>query len=191
MSFKDRFSKAINAFLDDDEEKSPAVNNNQESSREEEEYINSMDECIEKGNEFEKYVANKFSPKYFSISEWTTDMMRKHGRYVESDSRPDLTMRYKPTNELFCVECKFRSGLYKGGLQWCKPNQLARYWAYSEDTRLQLFIVIGLGGASHNPERMFCIPIEEARYPNLYPSVYENFERDPKSYFFWKNGVLE
>jgi hypothetical protein len=96
-----------------------------------------------------------------------------------------------PTDEIVCVECKFKSGLFKGGLQWCKYNQLERYRAYSEETRLPLFIVIGLGGVADNPERMFCILIKEAKYPKLYPSVYEQFERAPQEFFFWKNGMLK
>jgi len=49
MSLKDRFSKAINAFLDGDKESLPTDNRSRETSREEEEYVNSVDKCIEKG----------------------------------------------------------------------------------------------------------------------------------------------
>jgi hypothetical protein len=38
---------------------------------------------------------------------------------------------------------------------------------------------------------MFCIPIEEVKYPELYPSVFEKFERNPDKRFFWKNGMLK
>jgi hypothetical protein len=37
---------------------------------------------------------------------------------------------------------------------------------------------------------MFCLPLEEARYPALYPNILEKFERKPEKNFFWKNGVL-
>jgi hypothetical protein len=37
---------------------------------------------------------------------------------------------------------------------------------------------------------MFCIPLKEAKYPDLYPSVFEKFERNPENKFFWKNGIL-
>jgi hypothetical protein len=50
--------------------------------------------------------------------------------------------------------------------------------------------VIGLGGDPDYPERMFCIPLAEAKYPTLYDSVFERFERDPEKPFFWKNGYL-
>ena len=152
--------------------------------------VNDQDKEM-KGDNFEKCVVDLFPKEEFTIVEWTTDVMRKHHRYVEADTRPDLKIRHNLSGDEFYVECKFRSGLFKGGLQWCKYNQLERYRAYSEDTGLPLFIAIGLGGMPHSPERMFCIPIKEARYPNLYPSVYENFERDPERLFFWKNGMLE
>ncbi|MCQ6962340.1 hypothetical protein PV02_01960 [Methanolobus chelungpuianus] len=152
---------------------------------------NIMEEKIEKGNEFESFVVKKFSRKYFSIVAWTTDINRKHNRYVESDSDPDLRIRYVPTDEEFSIECKFRSGLYQGKIAWCKYEQMERYRDYREKTGIPLFIVIGFGGEPGKPERMFCVPIEEIKYNQLYPSAIEAFERNPKEYFFWKNGVLE
>jgi hypothetical protein len=185
MDLKKRLTNAINAFMEDDEEKLPLGSGDIEETE-----GSAVDECIEKGNDFETFVANKFSKKYFSIVEWTTDMMRKHDRYVESDSKPDLTMRYIPTDEKFCIECKFRSDLYQGALHWSNYNQLKRYQKHSKEEDIPFFVVIGLGGIPSDPERVFCIPIEEAKYPKLYPSVFENFEKDPESFFFWKNGIL-
>lgn len=150
------------------------------------------DDCTEKGDDFERCVADLFDERYFSIVEWTSDISRKHDRFVESDTDPDLVMRYrhKGRNELFYVECKFRSGLYQGKLHWSDQGQLERYRNYARERELPFFVVIGLGGSPLYPERMFCIPLEEARYPALYPSVFERFERDPEKMFFWKNNEL-
>ncbi|AKJ39987.1 hypothetical protein [Methanosarcina barkeri] len=147
-------------------------------------------ESEQKGDDFEKYVVDLFDEKYFSIVQWTTDMARKHTRFVESDCDPDLILRYRPTNEIFCVECKFRSGLFEGKLQWSDPQQLKRYQRFAREKKLPFFVVIGLGGDSSYPERMFCIPLKEAKYPALYPSIFEKFERKPEKSFFWKNGIL-
>ncbi len=148
------------------------------------------DESVEKGDEFERYVTDLFDESYFTIVQWSTDIMRKHDKFVESDTDPDLVMRYEPKNEMFCVECKFRSALYEDKLDWSNPQQLERYQDYAIEKRLPFFVVIGLGGDPSYPERMFCIPLEEARYPALFPSVFERFERDPEKNFFWKNGLL-
>ena len=75
-------------------------------------------ESEQKGDDFERYVVDLFDEKNFSIVQWTTDMARKHTRFVESDCGPDLVLRHRRTNEIFCVECKFRSKLFKGKLQW-------------------------------------------------------------------------
>lgn len=149
------------------------------------------DESVEKGNDFEKYVVGLFDKKYFSIVQWSTDITRKHDRFVESDAGPDLTIRYIPNDEIFCVECKFRSDLHDGKLHWSNPEQLKRYQNFARVNRSPFFVVIGLEGDPSYPERMFCIPLEEAKYPALYPGVFEKFERKPDKYFFWKNGVLK
>lgn len=148
------------------------------------------DEYIEKGNDFEKYVVSLFDDKYFSIVQWSTDITRKHDRFVESDAGPDLIVRYIPKDEVFCVECKFRSSLFEGKLQWSDSQQLRRYQSFAREKRLPFFVVIGFGLKPRSPERMFCIPLGEAKYPALYPSIFEKFERKPENKFFWKNGVL-
>lgn len=149
------------------------------------------DESVEKWNDFEKYVVNLFDNRYFSIVHWSTDISRKHDRFVESDTGPDLTIRYISADEIFYVECKFRSGLYEDKLHWSNPEQLKRYQNFERENRYPFFVVIGLGGDYSDPERMFCIPLEEARYPALYPSAFEKFERNSKKKFFWKNGSLK
>ncbi|MEA1985751.1 MAG: hypothetical protein U9N13_08910 [Euryarchaeota archaeon] len=150
------------------------------------------DGSVEKGDDFEKYVVDLFDEHYFSVVEWTSDISRKHDRVVESDTNPDLLMRYshKDRNERFCIECKFRSNLYQNKLHWSKPYQLKRYRNYARESNLPFFVVIGLGGYPSDPERLFCIPIEEAKYPALYPSGFEKFERDPGKNFFWRNREL-
>lgn len=147
-------------------------------------------ENYNKGVEFERYVIKLFNRKYFSIVEWTRDSSGKHNIRVESDSNPDLTVRYLPTNEKFSVECKFRTNLYEGKLRWTYGQKIEEYRQYASEYNIPTFIVIGLGGDPNYPERMFCIPLEDAKYPELYQSIYERYERDPHKNFFWKNNVL-
>ncbi len=149
-------------------------------------------ENYDKGVEFEKYVVGLFNDKYFAIHDWTRDLSDKRkGIRVESDSNPDLTIRYKPTDEKFAIECKFRSNLYKNKLCWTTYGKLKQYNVFAQENAIPTFIVIGFHGEPHNPERMFCIPLKEVKYPELYPSVFEKFERNPDRRFFWKNGILK
>ena len=118
-------------------------------------------------------------------------MARKHTRFVRIRLRPGSYTRYRPTNEIFCVECKFRSKLFKGKLQWSSPKQLGRYRIFAKDNEVPFYVVIGLGGQARKPKRMFCIPLKEAKFPSLSMEFVEKFERNSKKKFFWKNGVLK
>jgi hypothetical protein len=148
-------------------------------------------ESKQKGDDFERFVVDLFDEKHFSIVQWTTDMVRKHNRFVESDFGPDLVLRYRHTNEIFCVECKFRSRLLKGRLQWSTSKQLGRYRIFENDNEILFYVLIGLGGKARKPKRMFCIPLKEIRSPALSPEFFEKFERNPKKDFFWKNDILK
>ncbi|PXF62144.1 MAG: hypothetical protein C4B59_00600 [Candidatus Methanogaster sp.] len=142
------------------------------------------------GLRFEDYVQGLFSKKYFAISEKTHSTETNQKQYVESSMNPDFVFRYMPTGKQFAVECKYRSGLKEGRLSWSYPKQMKRYQEFSHKRKIPVFIVIGLGGEDNEPEDMFNIPLEEAKYPDLYPSVINRFSRLPDKPFFWKNGKL-
>jgi len=155
----------------------------------EEETVNDED-GIEKGDIFERFVVDHFSEQHFTIVEWTTDMMRKHDRYVEADTRPDLKVRHKQTGAELYVECKYRSYAFENKVQWSNYNQMQRYREFAAKMNLPVFVVIGLGGMPDHPDNVFCIPLEDAKYPGLYPSYLENYSHNPREYFRWKSNSL-
>ncbi|UZE92406.1 MAG: hypothetical protein IB616_00910 [Methanosarcinales archaeon] len=143
------------------------------------------------GQVFEKYVDDLFSKKYFAIVEKTHSTETNREEYVESSMNPDFVYKYKPTNEQFAVECKYRSQLKKGMLSWTNPKQLKRYQEFQSTRNIPVFIVIGFGGEDVGEfNEMFCIPLEEAIYPDLYPSVFNKFSRPLDKQFLWINGKL-
>jgi hypothetical protein len=87
-------------------------------------------------------------------------------------------------------------------LEWSYPTQLERYRKFFQERRMPVFVVIGLEGSeteediySGDEEENFCvfmfnIPLEDARYPTLYGSVFTKYERPYEKPFFWKNGEL-
>ncbi|VVB54271.1 Uncharacterised protein [uncultured archaeon] len=148
------------------------------------------DENYTKGVDFEKYVVSLFSKEHFKINDWTRDNSKNLDQRVESDSNPDLTIRYLNTNELFSIECKFRSYALNNNITWARPDQIMNYQRYEHENKIPTFLVIGLGGIPDDPKRMFCLPISKARYTNLFMSYLENYERPPYRMFFWKNRTL-
>lgn len=179
MGFLDKLSRTIDLWLSSEEEDDPNYH---------------------KGADFERYVAGLFTQKseYFAIHDWTRDNYDKStGLNVESNTNPDLVIRYKPTNEKFAVECKYRSGFYRSQkingpvVKWASPDQIRRYNAYARANSTPVFVVIGVGGSPKNPKMMFCIPLEKAKYPEIFPSVFENYERPPDRTFFWRRGMLK
>jgi len=152
------------------------------------------------GKRFEDHVEKLFSQNYFRLVEKTHSFKTNKERYVESSKNPDFIFEYLPTKERFAIECKFRTQLNnKNQLEWSYPAQLKRYQDFSRERRMPVFIVIGLElpfEDKDDPEDidyenfMFTIPLEAAKFPALYESVFAKFERDPEKPFFWKNGKL-
>ena len=141
------------------------------------------------GRVFEDYVESLFSKKYYKLLEKTHSFKTNADRYVESSKNPDFIFEYMPTRDAFAVECKYRSKLNQNGqLEWSYPTQLKRYQEFALQQKIPVYIVIGLD--LEEGEYMFNIPLSEAKYPALYESVFDKYERDPGKPFFWKNGKL-
>ena len=129
------------------------------------------------GESFEIYVRERlFIPSYYDLIERTHDYRANNHDYVEASMKPDFTFRDRWTKREFYVEAKFRSGEYNGKICWCNESQLKRYRLY--DREKPMFVIIGIGENPKNPEFLSLIPLQEARYPGLFPSVIERFGID-------------
>ncbi len=144
-----------------------------------------------KGKRFEKFIIEGFDEKQFTIVEQTHSHQTNSERYVESSMNPDYILRHNRSKSEFAVECKYRSSLDpKGMLNWSNPAQLSRYKAFAAKRKIPVYIAIGLGGVDTDPEDLFLIPLEEAKFPALYPSQFKMFSRNPNTDFYWKDGQL-
>lgn len=150
------------------------------------------------GKRFEDHIESLFDKRYFTLVEKTHSPATNTQRFVESSLRPDFIWRYEPTKEKFAVECKFRTEKSidnRERVVWTKPEQLKRYQEFQKNEKIPVFIVLGLEYSDDELKDivnvMFCLPLNEAKFPALFPSVLEKYARYWDKKFFWKNGVLK
>lgn len=115
-----------------------------------------------KGDDFEKFIVQKFDKKYFRIKEWAGDKY-VNGVYAETTPQPDILLEYhhKKESAEFWVECKWRQKRYKGGINFAYSDQYKRYKKFEEDKNIPIFIVIGVGGKAESPEKLYIVPLQE------------------------------
>lgn len=133
----------------------------------------------QKGDDFEKYVVQKFSKNYFSVLEWTGDKY-VNGTYAQSNTHPDLAFKFKfkDIDSDFAVECKYRSDYYKNGVEWCTNRQLENYRNYAKDKQRAVFAVIGIGGTAADPEELYIVPLTEISDIFLSKSFLSKYKKD-------------
>lgn len=139
------------------------------------------------GDNFEKYVVQKFNKRYFSLKEWTGDKY-VNGHYAESTLHPDLLFEFnlKETSKRFAVECKWKRKLYKNGIELASEDQLVRYKKYEIDKISPVFMVIGLGGDASNPEHLFVIPLKEINTTFLPIEALQKYTKSKDKGFFFE-----
>ena len=127
------------------------------------------------GQKFEDYVRHVlFVEKYYDVLERTHDYNSNKRDYVESSLKPDFKFRDKWNKNEFYIEAKFRTGLYNEKIVWCNDNQLLRYRQYNKQT--PVFLMLGMGENPTYPEFLSLIPLTQAKYTGLFPSLAEKFE---------------
>ncbi len=155
-----------------------------------------IDKNKEKGDNFEKFVVQKFSKKYFKIDEWAGDKYI-NGNYAETTIQPDLKINFKKKNVSidFAVECKYRSDYYKNGVEWCSKQQLIRYKKFSIEKNINVFIVIGIAGLASEPAYMFIVPLNKINSCFLSKDFLKKYQKldfkDHNFYFDFNSNELK
>lgn len=154
-----------------------------------------IDRNKKNGDDFEKFIVQKFNPKYFKIKQWAGDKY-VNGKYAETTLNPDMVIEFSLGREkhTFAVECKWRKELYKGGLQIADEGQLDRYRKYERESGSPVFMAIGFGNEGASPSRLFIVPLSQVndnflKIDNL--AVFEKQEIGKNFYYDYKKRKLE
>lgn len=127
------------------------------------------------GNEFEDYVIRMFDPRRFELIHRTPTNRDTDGRFVQSMAYPDLRFREISSGNTFWVEVKYRSRTEeRGNITWCSYPQLRNYKNARYISEEPVFIIIGVGGNTHDPDRVFTLNLDRVNYTTLYYRTYAN-----------------
>lgn len=119
----------------------------------------------QKGSRFEKYLASQFPESKYKIVDRTRDNGKYLARHVESDGNPDLRLRNLETRNEFAIECKWRAK-WRGnpshgdvGISW-NPKLTERYLTYGRNSKIPVFLALGVGGTPEKPKEVYVVPME-------------------------------
>jgi len=135
----------------------------------------SKPEGFVKGEEFERFIRRHLFPNdNYDLLHRTHDYTSNKNDYIESSKGPDFKLRSREFGKEFFVEAKYRSGFYKGAVEWCTIHQLRRYQAINKKT--PVYVVIGVGQQPGSPERVYLVPLKRIRYTRLFHSFLSEYK---------------
>lgn len=139
-----------------------------------------------KGDDFEKYVAQKFDKKYFTIKSWAGDKY-VNGVYAQNTLQPDLLLdfSFKGQHTSFSVECKWRSKFYKNGIEFASESQLKRYKCFAKKVNHPVFIALGVGGKANEPESLFILPLNQLESNFISKDQLDIYSKQTSKNFFF------
>ena len=144
------------------------------------------------GDDFEKFIVQKFDKKYFNIKEWAGDKY-VNGIYADTTPQPDLLVELKLSKLTtgFFVECKWRQKLYKGGVEFASNGQFKRYKDFEKTKNSPVFIAIGIGNKGISPEHLYIVPLSKLNSNFIYEKALKKFEKNIDSEFFFQIKTKE
>jgi hypothetical protein len=130
------------------------------------------------GEQFETFVEeNLFPDLHYTLVRRTDTFERNYKRFSESTNDPDFLFRCKKTNQEFAIEAKYRTNLNKdGNLSWSKSEKQKNRYKVFDSEKKPDFIVVGLGGISTKPDKIYLFPIKKVNYIHLYMSIANKYE---------------
>ena len=145
-----------------------------------------VDYAKKSGDDFEKYVVQNFSKKYFTVKEWAGDKY-VNGVYAETTQHPDLLMELSShgVKHLLSVECKWRKEFHNDFIQFANEAQLKRYKKYEKDNGIPVFIALGVGGTPSKPAQLFVIPLRSLRKVHVHKDQLEDHQKDVDAEFYY------
>lgn len=120
-----------------------------------------------KGRLFEEFIVGLCCDKSrIRILAWRSDKIA-HGVYAAENCMPDLHLQHRLDEQTveYLVECKYRSSWGDKGIDL--SDCFARYHHSAKDAGLQLFIALGVGGSSSNPDDFLIVPDSMVRFDKI------------------------
>lgn len=150
-----------------------------------------------KGDDFEDYVFRSFRKEYFKCKYWTGDK-GLDGHYADANKDPDMIFNFElpDSSQEFAVECKWREKSDdRGFIEICRSDQLNNYKVFAKNRKMDVFIVLGIGGTADCPENVYPMPLREILHHKVKLSWIENnYQSKPHGTTFYYDmdlGVLK
>ncbi len=143
------------------------------------------------GDDFEKFIIQKFNKKFFNVKEWAGDKY-VNGIYADTTTQPDILMEFKLKGESteFWVECKYRSNTGKKSIKFASIAQFERYKNYEKEREIPVFMAIGYAGKPNNPERLFIVPLKYLKNNSAHLDFLSQYEKKTGSDFYFDSKNL-
>jgi hypothetical protein len=145
------------------------------------------------GDDFEKFIVQKFNSDFFRVKEWAGDKY-VNGIYAETTQQPDLKMEFKlkGKSSLFSVECKWRKEMFNDTVQFARQDQFERYKEFERKEKIPVFIALGIGGTASSPEQLYVLPLKYISENVLKAQDIERYKHNLSKDFYFneKSKVL-
>jgi hypothetical protein len=148
---------------------------------------NSSLDSFEIGRRFEEFIKNLFNQSHFEVVEYNESKKHKDPWMAGHLSNPDLRMMFGTSRKYeFAVECKYRTRFIDDRLTWAKLRNIESYKEFARETRMPVFVAIGVGGKPENPEELFVTPLQSIIHSTeVNKSELLVFNRNPHRRFFY------
>ena len=100
-----------------------------------------------------------------------------------------MVFRHRSSDTKFAVECKYHSKWEINGnapqIEWAEEHNIENYLQFSEERKMDVVIIIGIGGTAEKPDEVYAAPLHALKKFTYARKKYlEQFRlTDPNGYY--------
>ena len=100
-----------------------------------------------------------------------------------------MVFRHLSSNTKFAMECKYRTDWELNRktpqIEWAEEHNIANYLHFSKERKMDVVIIIGIGGTAEKPEEVYAAPLHALKKFTYARKKYlEQFRlTDPNGYY--------
>ena len=141
---------------------------------------------------FESFVLTLFDPLFFKYKRLKNEHVYA-GKGPVAEKGADFVFEYnqKDTAKSFAIKCQYYKNVAKSEVQIFTGERLEFFRQFEDETDMDVYYVLGFGGAPDDPRELFFIPAKNVRSEYMSKAALRQYSKSGMFYYNRRTGKIQ
>ena len=141
---------------------------------------------------FEAFVVTLFDPLFFKCKRFKNEHVYA-GQEAPAEKGPDFVFDFSQneTSGRFAIKCQYYRNIAKKEVQLFTADRQRLFRQFEEDRDIDLYYVLGFGGAPDDPNELFFLPAKAVKGEYISKAALRQYSKSGMFYYNRKTGMIQ